>query len=357
VLTGMTTIARADTELMDMTIGRELGIGGVLLTPEPGRLNSATEPFEELATRQRELRIVDGLYYKSFFGKNRGPEYVSTQGNAVFARFKIPVKNAKDAMAFFVEYIARGEHNVFGSLLNRPSRGTGAGCTPFAVSWLEAAGVIPFAAEPPELAARLDQPPLETASATDFWLYLHRTIYIPWGQIGCDERLGVDHVVAAQYTIYDLLFHNLSPETLRDATEGLAGKIKRDYGFVAGTLFQFGAMTPVRDLVINAKRKDPRDAGDYGWGKPGEGLLTSFWDNSLFSAWVKSTRERAAATGTIVAAQDGRFNGILFDAMAAPRQSHPFFAEADMIDAKKRQLAQSGTKATSCEDAFRLGVQ
>ena len=38
LLTGMTTIVRADTELMNITLGRELGIGGVLLTPQPGRL-------------------------------------------------------------------------------------------------------------------------------------------------------------------------------------------------------------------------------------------------------------------------------------------------------------------------------
>jgi hypothetical protein len=357
VLTGMTTIARADTELMDYTIGRELGIGGVLLTPEPGRLNSATEPFEELATRQRELRIVDGLYFRSFLRKNRGPEYVVTKGNVVFARFKVPVRNAKDAMAFFVEYIARGEHDIFGSLLNRPSRGTGAGCTPFAVSWLEAAGVIPFVAEPQELALTLQQPPLESAGATDFWLYMHRTIYIPWGHIGCDDRLGVDHVIPAQYTIYDLLFHDLSAQLLRDASEGLAGKIKRDYGFVAGTLFEFGALTPVRDLVVNAKRKDPRDVGDYGWGKPGEGLLTSFWDDGLFSAWVKSARMRAPATGIITATQDGRLDGIVFDATTIARQSQPFFAEADMIIEKKRLLTQSGAKTSSCEEAFRLGIQ
>ena len=49
VLTGMTTIARGDRELVDLTLGRELGIGGVLLTPQPGRLNSAAEVARELA--------------------------------------------------------------------------------------------------------------------------------------------------------------------------------------------------------------------------------------------------------------------------------------------------------------------
>src|SRR5690348_2118658 len=96
VLTGMTTIARADSELADLTIGHELGIGGVLLTPEPGRLNSAVEPLEELTLRQRELRIVDGLYFSSFLGIRSGPEYVIDNGNLVFATYKVPVKNAKD---------------------------------------------------------------------------------------------------------------------------------------------------------------------------------------------------------------------------------------------------------------------
>jgi hypothetical protein len=68
VLTGMTTIARADTELVNLTIGRQLGIGGVLLTPEPGRLNTSTEVARELALRQRRLRVVDGLYFHTSHG-------------------------------------------------------------------------------------------------------------------------------------------------------------------------------------------------------------------------------------------------------------------------------------------------
>jgi hypothetical protein len=356
VLTGMTTIARADTELANLTVGRDLGIGGVLLTPEPGRLNAATEALQELMLRQRELRIVDGLYFRSFLGRNTGPEYIVTNGNVVFARFKVPVKNAEDAMAFFVEFLARGEQNIFGSLLNRPERGTGSGCTPFAISWLEASGVIPFMGEPANIPLPA-QPVAEDYGARDFWEYVHRTIYIPWSQIGCDERLGVDGVIPAQYTIFDLLFHNLSRAFLREASQGLAAKIKRDYGVVAGTLFQFGALTPLRDLVVSSRRKDAQDRGNYAWGTSGEGLKAPFWDNARFSAWVKSYRAHPRDVGTVAQARDGRFEGIAFDAMTAGRQSQPFFAEADAIAAKKQELARAGARPRSCKALFTLDIQ
>ena len=355
VLTGMTTIARADTELADLTIGHELGIGGVLLTPEPGRLNSAVEPLEELTLRQRELRIVDGLYFSSFLGIRSGPEYIIDNGNLVFATYKVPVKNAKDAMAFFVEFIARGENNIFGSLLNRPERGTGSGCTPFAVSWLEAAGVIPFIGEPDDSRNTAEALP-ENFGANDFWRYMHRTIDIPWSQIGCDDRLGVDRTIPAQYTIFDLLFHNLSREFVAKASGGLAEKIKGDFGFVAGTLFQFGVLTPLRDLVIAYKRKDPGDRGDYAWGKPGEGLKTSFWDNARFSAWVKSYRAHPRDAAVVSTARDGRFNGVAIDAMNVARAQQPFFALAEEVEARQKRLAQTGSKPRSCEAFFALEI-
>ncbi|MBS0560273.1 MAG: hypothetical protein JSR21_09485, partial [Proteobacteria bacterium] len=109
VMTGMTTIARADKELVDLTLGRGLGVGGVLLTPEPGRLNSAAEVVRELALRQRALRVVDGLYFHRVNGRNVGPEYRFADGRVVFLRVTLPVRNAEDALAYFVEYIHRGE--------------------------------------------------------------------------------------------------------------------------------------------------------------------------------------------------------------------------------------------------------
>jgi hypothetical protein len=355
VLTGMTTVQRADTELADLTVGRELGIGGVLLTPEPGRLNSAMEAIEELTLRQRELRVVDGLYYRRAGGRNIGPEYIQKDGNVVFARFDVPVQNAKDAMAYFVEFIARGEQSIFGSLINRPNKGTGAGCTPFAISWLEASGVIPFVAEP-RIASSTDASP-ETLSATDFWKYLLRRIDIPWQQIGCDDRLGVDHVIPADYTIYDLLFHHESRQFIEEASEGLAQKVRDEYGSVIGTLFQFGALTPIRDLVIHSKRKDTDDRGDYGWSKPGDGLAAQFWDNSRFSYWVKELWARGPRASNIRLVEEGRFRGIEVDDTAATRQQEPFFAEADRVAEKKAELAAGGQSPTSCEQVFRLGLE
>ena len=169
LLTGMTTIQRADAELVELTLGNQLGIGGVLLTPQPGRLNGADEALEELTLRQRELRVIDGLLYRTDDGVNVGPEYVIEDGNVVFARFKVDPQNAKDALAVFVEFIWREQHTIFGSLVGRPHRGTGAGCTPFATSWLKASGVVPFVAEPVDQSRPVDDMSPAPVGATDFW--------------------------------------------------------------------------------------------------------------------------------------------------------------------------------------------
>jgi hypothetical protein len=356
VLTGMTTIARADTELADLTVGRELGLGGVLLTPQPGRLNSAMEAMEELTLRQRELRVIDGLNYRNVRGKNAGPEYVQEDGNVVFARFVVPSKSAKDAMAFFVEFLARGEHNIFGSLINRPNKGTGAGCTPFAIAWLEASGVIPFVEEPAPMPDVLDTAP-ESFGAEDFWRYLQRSINIPWRQIGCDDRVGADRVIPAELTVYDLLFHKESREFIAAASEGLAQKIKDQFGRVAGTLFQYGALTPIRDLVIHSKRKDLDDLGDYNWANDGDGLVAPFWDNSRFSNWVRRLWARGPSSKNIKLVRDGRFYGIEVDAMTAARQREPFFVEADRIAEKRHRIERDGFQPSSCQELFSLGLQ
>lgn len=286
VLTGMTTTRRADEELSDLTLGRKLGIGGVLLTPQPGRLNAAAEAYEELQLRQRQLRVIDGRFYRAEKTKNVGPEYIVKDGNVVFARFKLPEANVRDALAAFVEFLWRGEHNIFGSLISRPYKGTGAGCTPFAMMWLKASGVIPFVAEP-ESGRAVDDPGLGPDDARNFWQGLFRTAYIPWNHIGCDERVGAAQILSAEYTIYDLLFHNEGAMDLISALPGLAGMLKKDYGTIPATLFSFGALTPLRTLFIAMKRKDPGDTGDYGWAPEGKGLNASFWDNARFSDWIK----------------------------------------------------------------------
>ncbi len=356
VLTGMTTIQRADAELSDTTIGRELGIGGVLLTPQPGRLNSAMEAARELTLRQRELRVVDGLNYERVGGRNVGPEYIQNDGNVAFARFKIPLKNAKDALAYFVEFVARGEQNIFGSLINRPNKGTGSGCTPFAISWLEASGVIPFLAEP----AVHNDPAIAVPMVFDpanFWRYFLGSIDIPWRHIGCDDRLGVNRVVPAEYTIHDLLFHGLSRKFVEKASAGLAQKIRGEYGFVAGTLFEFGALTPIRDIVVYSKRKDPGDIGNYHWATEGAGLRAQYWDNSRFSHWIGQLWLQGTTAPNIRLVREGRFKGVEVDATSVDRQRDPFFGEADLVAQKKADLISAGVRPTTCEQLFSLGIQ
>lgn len=356
LLTGMTTIARADQEMVDLTLDRQLGIGGVLLTPQPGRLNSAEEAIDELSLRQRQLRVIDGVLYKKPGRKNVGPEYIVDDGNVVFARFRVPPQNAKDALAVFVEFIWRGEHRIFGSLINRPHKGTGAGCTPFAMAWLKASGIIPFVTEPPD-SRLVDDMSRGPMGAADFWQDLLRTAYIPWDHIGCDERVGASQPVSANYTVFDHLFHKERTLHLLRAIPGLAEKIKEDQGVVVATLFAFGALTPLRDLVIAAKRKDPKGVGNYEWTENGQGLKAQFWDNGRFSDWIKHLWTGAPPPDGIRLVEEGRFLGIEVDAMDTPRQREPFFAEAERIRRSAERLEAETYDATSCSSIFQLGLQ
>jgi hypothetical protein len=345
----MTTIARADRELVDLTIARRLGIGGVLLTPQPGRLNSAAEVTRELALRQRRLHVIDGLYFHDVDGRNNGPEYRFDDGRLVFARIRMPVGNATDALTYFVEFLYRGEHNRFGSLLNGPFKGTGAGCAAFAMSWLQAAGVIPFIAEPP---ARPAPPAMEELGPTEFWQAVHAGLHIPWRLVGCDQRVGASRVSPAELTIYDLLFHGETTAFIERASEGLAERIRSSYGQVPATLFQIGALTPVRDLVINARRNDPGDLADYTWSGPGIDL--AYWDNSRFSAWIHRLWAVGPRDPRITLAREGRFLGVEIDAMAAPRQREPLFAAADRLSARQTQPM---LPAASCQEVFDRGLE
>jgi hypothetical protein len=348
VLTGMTTIARADTELVDLTIGRQLGIGGVLLTPEPGRLNSSAEVARELALRQRRLRVVDGLYFHVVGGRNVGPEHLFDDGRVVFVRVRLPVVNATDALAYFIEYIHRGEHNRFGSLLNNPFKGTGAGCAAFAMGWLQAAGAIPFITAPQRPAASV----ADDDNQQELWRATQGRLHLPWRLIGCDERLGAAQVTPAQLTIYDLLFHGETTGFIRNASEGLAAHIRDSYGSVASTLFQMGALTPLRDLVINGRRKDPRDRADYTWSGPG--IDVTYWDNARFAAWIRRLWANGPRDSHVSLVREGRFRGIEIDAMAAPRQREPFFSAADRLNAAR---AAGGPLPVTCQDVFDRGLE
>jgi hypothetical protein len=349
LLTGMTTIDRGDAELFELTITRNLGIGGVLLTSQPGRLNGAAEAARELALRQRRLRVVDGLYWREVRGRNAGPEYLIDHGNVVFTRIRVPVANGTDALACFAELVARGGHNRFGSLLNRTFRGTGAGCAAFAMSWLQAAGVVPFLDDPP--AAPPPAAP-EALGPLDFWRAVHAGVRIPWAHLGCDERVGAAQPFAARYTLYDLLLHNESPSFVQAATEGLAERVRARAGPLAGTVFEAGIRSPLRGLVVLAGRRDPLDVGAYAWG--GEGLDVTFWENARFSAWVRRCWEAGPRHPGIRLMREGRFRGLEIDAMDAPRQREPFFAAADRRAEALRAVPQP---AASCEAAFARGLE
>jgi hypothetical protein len=266
----------------------------------------------------------------------------------VFARVKLPVANATDALAYFVEYIHRGEHNRFGSLLNSPFKGTGAGCAAFAMSWLQAAGVVPLIATPEPRASAA----MEDSAQTDLWRATRARLHLPWRLTGCDNRVGATRVASAQLTIYDLLFHGETAGFVRTASEGLAAHIRESYGAVAATLFQIGALTPLRDLVINARRKDPFDRADYTWSGPG--IDVAYWNNARFAAWIRRLWANGPRDPRVSLVREGRFLGIAIDAMASPRQRVPFFAEAERLNAVR---AAGGEAAATCQEAFDRGLE
>jgi len=349
LLTAMTTLQRGDTELVDLTIRRELGIGGILLTPQPGRLNAAAELARELALRQRILRVVDGLYFRQEGGRNRGPEYLVGAGNVVFARVRIPLRNGTDALACFAEMVARGQHNRFGSLLNRTFKGTGAGCAAFAMSWLQAAGVIPFVTEPPP-----GPPPAEPSALgpLEFWRAAQSRVRIPWAHLGCDERVGAAQPQAARYTLYDLLLHGEQPAFVGAAAEGLAERLRERFGLVGSTIFEVGVQTPLRGVAVLLQRRDPLDRGDYAWG--GDGLDVTFWENARFSAWVRGLWRDGPRHPQLRLAREGRFLGVEIDATAAPRQQEPFYAAAD----RRAEALRAGLPpAPTCEATFARGLE
>jgi hypothetical protein len=334
VLTGMTTTARADTELVELTLGRQLGIGGVLLTPQPGRLNSAAEAAQELGLRQRELVVVDGLNFRMRDGQNIGPTYTIQDGNVVFARFQVPRENARDALDAFLQFVANGTHNTFGSLLSRPIKGDGAGCSAFAMFWLKGAGIIPFFDET-EIPDEWRPSPSGSKTSAPLWTNFYNRLRIPWQHIGCDERVGLSRSSrqAAQYTVYDNLFHDIDTSLVRSASQGLAEKVRNSYGQIAGTLFQWGALTPLRDLIISSRRKDPGDEGDYHWAEDGnQGLRIGFWDNGRFSEWIKfqwsgkANHNQSLSGGVkLRRVKEGRFLGVEINALNITRASTALF--------------------------------
>lgn len=345
VLTGMTTIARADEELVELTLGRRLGLGGVLLTPQPGRLNSADEVREELELRQRRLKVTDGLNYRSKNGRPAGPIYIIEDGNVVFARFLLPISNAEDALRAFVRFIATGQHRTFGALQSRPYKGTGAGCSAFAVSWLKASGVILFVEEP-----QID-PSLSEVNADedwrDFWKGMYQRIDFPWPFVGCDERTGAARPVEADYTVYDSLLHGESRMAISNAVPGLAEKIRADQGVVVSTIFAFGALTPIRDLVLASKRKDPNDEGDYEWSEdPDDSLTIWYWNNKMFSNWVKRLWKAERLPEYVTLVKEGRFRGVEIEAMEIPRQAWSFNF------GRKQPERGANRGASSCREVF-----
>ncbi len=137
--------------------------------------------------------------------------------------------------------------------------------------------------------------------------------------LGCDERIGAAAIHPAGYTIYDLLFHGETASFIRDASEGLAARVRASFGMVPATLFQFGVLTPLRDLVIDAKRKDPDDRGNYSWS--GAGVDIPYWDNSRFAAWVRRQWEEGPQDPHVTLVRERRFVGVEIDGMGVARMT------------------------------------
>ena len=302
---------------------------------------------------------MDGLNFAVRGGMNVGPKYLVRDGNVSFARFRVPVGNATDALAFFEGFVARGGHDVFGSLMGRPWMGTGAGCAAFAMCWLKAAGVIPFVEEagPTRHITGPDHVPRPGAP---IWEHFYTRLHIPWEHVGCDARIGLaGPPQEARYTVEDVLFQGLRVRDVVAALEGLALSVRQHYGPVAGTVIRYGARTLLRDLATGMRRKDPQGLGSYSWAAPGEGAAVGFWDNGRFSRWVKdqwspAVSERALAAQGIRRVREGRFLGVEVDAMNVPRQKGDFFAPAVEREQLMARVRSREIAPATCRDALEL---
>ncbi len=147
--------------------------------------------------------------------------------------------------------------------------------------------------------------------------------------------------------VYDLLFHGESRARIVAASSGLAKRIRAEFGVIPATLFQLGVLTPLRDLIIDARRKDPLDRADYTW--TGQGLDVRYWDNSRFSHWIRTVWTFGPRDPRVSRAVEGRFHGLEIDATTVPRQHEPFFRPSDA-----RSLAPP---AMSCEAVFARAIR
>lgn len=145
----------------------------------------------------------------------------------------------------------------------------------------------------------------------------------------------------------------------------MAEKIRRDYGQIVGTLFRYGSLTPLRDLFISSKRKDPRDQGNYDWVERAEfGLLVGFWDNSRFSDWIKGLwanagdgRERLVDGKTFRLVKEGRFFGVAVDALDTPRVSSKFLDWARKRHTPRVVTSVKENAPSDCRSLFMQSVR
>lgn len=353
ILTGMTT--GQNSELPSDLIVQQDGLA-ILFESQVGRLNTAAELMEELNDRKLENKtyIVDSREGKSL--------KVETDANYSFLTYEISELNARGLYAFMLEYIDRGIHNHYGSLISRPAHASGAGCIAFGISFLKAAGIIPVVLEQ-DLVQVVNQNVARNDGKAPYWARWIRELYTPaavtgriemsqnkeagaLGMLDLATMFGDKYDDDSTVTLFDMLFSNVSDKDMADGSKAIT---KAAFGGVAAFLgfddFQGFTLpswirNPVRRLITSDDDRAKVTWVDRAAAEAGEALPLIFWDNALLDTWVK---EEIAAIenwkvgdepiwGKSIITEGAGVKGLLFDARGYNPPNSDLFQTVDAAE-------------------------
>lgn len=355
ILTGMTT--GQDAELGKDLLVQQDGLA-ILYESQVGRLNTAAELMEELVDRNltNEVFTIDGRD-----GGKAGK--IATDANYSFLTYEVNEANARGLYAFMLEYIDRGIHNHYGSLVSRPAHASGAGCIAFGISFLKAAGIIPVIGEQ-DLVKTINRE-IEKTDTVPYWATWVRELYTPaavtgrievdqlkeaglgFGIIDLGKVFGKEFNEDGKITIFDMLFSEASE---KDLAEGSKALTKAAFGGVAGFLgfkdFQGFTLpswirNPVKRLITSDDDRARTTWVERAAMERGEALPLIFWDNALLDEWVKAEikkiedydpGEDEPIWGKSIITEGAGVKGLLFDAKGINPPNSDLFQTIDAVE-------------------------
>jgi hypothetical protein len=142
------------TTALNKLLGRPRGIGHVSVMVRSGEREVLTGMTQSKKGEGRREVLLDGygmgILFHDFSGtleeaEKLAPELVRRsrrEGSLSYLRVAVNAGIATRLLAYVEEFRARGYDRVYGGMRNRPLHGEGAGCSIFAASFLELAGLM-----------------------------------------------------------------------------------------------------------------------------------------------------------------------------------------------------------------------